>query len=124
MGFNSKVIHQAIKEQMRGRVPDLNRIKREQQEKELEGTLSCSWGKDKNGRLFYGVKIMTMYGKEMDVHKFYDVSQALAREIQEKVIRYNRTHKPLLVQLSRNQSVSLVKKVQKDLNELINVNER
>ena len=125
MGFSNSLIHKAIREQMRtGRVPDLNKMKREQQEAERRGTLSCCWNKDRQGRLCYGVYMEDMYGRELPIHKFYNVSSSMQSMIRDKVMRYSRMHKPILSQISRNPSQSLIQRVQKDLDEMVLGNER
>jgi len=80
MGFSNSVIQKAIKEQMRtGWVPDLNRIKREQQEAERRGQLLCRWDKDKQGRLCYLVYMQDMYGKDLPIHRFYQMRRKTPR---------------------------------------------
>ena len=125
MGFSNSLMHKAIREQMRtGRVPDLNKMKREQQEAERRGMLSCRWNKDRQGRLYYGIYMEDMYGKELPIHKFYNVSSSIQSMIRDKVMRYSRMHRQVLSQLSRNQSTALVQKVQSDLDNLVLGNER
>ena len=114
MGFSNKVIQQAMREQMRGRVPDLNRIKREQQEAERKGKLECSWDKDKNGKLFYGVYLRDLYDKRQLVYKFYNTNTPKANMIKGKIEQYNATHRQLLSTMSRFPSTELLKRLHKD----------
>lgn len=111
-----------MRERMKGGVPDMNRIKREQQEAERRGQLSCRWDKDRDGRLCYLVHMEDMYGREQKLHRFYDVSDSRARDINSKIAWYNRTHRVFLSQW--NPSVSNVKILQKELDGLVNGNER
>ncbi len=125
MGFSNKVIQQAIKEQMRtGRVPDLNRIKREQEEAERRGKLYCRWEKDKKLGLVYGVFMQDMYAHERKVHQFTNVSSVKANYINEKVSYFNRVHRNFLSSLTRNPSTTMIQKLQKDLDGMVLGNER
>ena len=124
MAFNSRVMQQAIKEQMRGKVPDLNRIKREQQEAERLGKLSCRWDKDNKGKLCYAVYALALNGREISVHRFYNVSNVQVNVISNRINFYSRTHRVILSQLSRTQNRGIIDRVKRDLDELVNFNER
>lgn len=118
MAFSNKVIQQAIKEQMRGRVLNLNRIKREQQEAERKGKLECSWNKDEKGRLFYGAYIKDMYDRRHCVYKFYNTSSSKAHMINAKIEQYNNVHRQFLSQMSRNPNTEMIKQIQQDFDRL------
>ena len=96
MGFSSRDIQKAIKEQMRGKVPDLNRIKRERLEEENRGRLKCEWDKDKDGERFFGVYIKDMYNRTHCVYSFYNTPPQKARMIQGRVEQYSRVNKIFL----------------------------
>ena len=118
MGFSSRDIQKAIKEQMRGKVPDLNRIKRERLEEENRGRLQCEWVKDEEGRPFYGVYLKDMYNRTHCVYGFYDVSSQKARMIQGRVEQYSRMNKIFLSQLSRNVTRDGVKRIHRDFDRM------
>ena len=124
MAFSNRVIQQAIKEQMRGRVPDLNRIKREQQEAERRRTLTCRWDTDKHGKVGYCVFIKDMYDREHKVYQFTGISRAMAGAVKSKVEQYSRVHKIELSTVSRNPSSFALKKIGNELDSLVNGNER
>jgi len=119
MGFSSKVIQQAIREQAKGKVPDLNRIKREQQEAERRGKLYCRWGKDRDGRLAFMVCMEDMYGREQKIFHFPNMSRAEAMAVKEKVDRYSRINRNLLASLARNPVTVSVRRIQNDLEQFL-----
>ena len=115
MGFSNKVIQQAIREQMRGKVPDLNRIKREME----AGKLSCGWEKDQKGKLVYAVRLTDRHGMERTIHAFYNVKQNQVSMIRSKVEGYGRNYRIRLSQLSNMFNPQGIKQVQDDLDRLV-----
>ena len=116
--FSSKDIQKAIKEQMKGKVPDLNRIKRERLEEENRGRLQCEWVKDEEGRPYYGVYLKDMYNCTHCVYGFYDISSQKSRMIQARVEQYSRVNKIFLSQMSRNFNTDGVKRIHRDFDRM------
>lgn len=113
MGFNSRVIKQAIREQMMGRVPDLNRIKREQD----AGVLELFRGRDK--KEFFGIRIKDRYGNFIVVHKLYNVPPEKIGQLRGMVDRYSREYHIRLSQLSDTKNPAGLRQIQDDFDRMV-----
>ena len=120
--FNNKVIRQAVREQARGRVPDLHRIKREQEAQERQGKLSCRWATEK-GKRCYMVSICDMYNREVPIVRAEGISEAMARKISSDVAQYNKTNRNRLSMVAKNPSPNNVKSLADHLERVVGIHE-
>lgn len=124
MGYSNRVIQKAIREQMRGKVPDLNRLKREEKEALRIAKLHCRWDTEK-GELCYKAFLYDLNNRELEICNFGNMSRAKAANVNNTIDFYNRTHKIILTRVSRDpRNVGMIKSVQKELSELVLGNER
>ena len=126
MGISNRVIKKAIREQMRtGRVPDLQKLQRKDREEQLAGKLSCVWERNKNGKFCYNVYLYSQFHhNQIPVHSFLNVSRNETGRIDNLINYYNRNHRMLLLNVSRNPSTLNIKNLQKELDTLVNAMER
>ncbi len=103
----------------RGRVPDMNRIRKERLAEEHIGKLACQWGKDNLGRSYYAVTLRDRSDNQHIVYKVYNASMPFTQTIRNGAEQYYRTHQPFLSQLGRNPTVQGLKRVERDLDMLL-----
>ena len=126
MGINSRVMNKAIKEHMRtGRIPDLQRLQREDREEQEMGKLSCNWDRDRSGKLCYSVFLYSqLHRNQIRVHSFPNIARNEVNRVNNLIQNYNRTHRNFLMTVSRNPNTTNLKNLQKELDTLVNAIER